>query len=373
MASVKVNYEEANTATDVYAMTVINHAEICQRLEHFHNCFTNRSVIPDAPSWVPDWYSDVPGNTYIPALFATSTSLAHYTCSYASKGRGGQTGKTDVLRVHGVFCGEVKSTTAPLQSDIGGWEALTEVRKWQPDDLDTSVYKPTGESTWKAYTITLICNILKEREPDWILTPTDERVKQDWDQALFGSHADSHSSTIYPANMRSDVSDALQCCSSRLFFRMHERYMGLGSANTEGGDIIAIFLGCSTPLVLRPNVRGPKHFTVVGECFVYGLDDAIALLGPLPHPWRGIAAWVDGDRRCLRFLNSHTQEVTKEDPRLGPLYDWERTDKLVDGDDPTMYDFFRHKKTGELINYDPRLEPEFLEAKGVSLDWFSVV
>lgn len=42
----------------------------------------------------------------------------------------------------------------------------------------------------------------------------------------------------------------------------------------------------------------------------------------------------------------------------------------MDGDDPTNYDFFRNKETGELINYDPRLEPEKLEKRGVKLEWF---
>jgi len=45
----------------------------------------------------------------------------------------------------------------------------------------------------------------------------------------------------------------------------------------------------------------------------------------------------------------------------------------LDGDDPINYDLFRHKDTGEEINYDPRLEPEKLEKRGVKLDWFSLV
>jgi hypothetical protein len=39
----------------------------------------------------------------------------------------------------------------------------------------------------------------------------------------------------------------------------------------------------------------------------------------------------------------------------------------VYGDDPTNYDFFWHRYTGELINYGPRLEPEIFERKGVKL------
>lgn len=112
---------------------------------------------------------------------------------------------------------------------------------------------------------------------------------------------------------------------------------------------------------------------MVGDCFVYGLHDAIPLLGPLPAPWRGIAAWVRGDRRVLRFANSETKEVRVEDPRLSPLAGWERVERELDRDDPTIYDFFRNKDTGEVVNYDPRLEPGALEARGLKLEWLDLV
>jgi len=47
--------------------------------------------------------------------------------------------------------------------------------------------------------------------------------------------------------------------------------------------------------------------------------------------------------------------------------------KLLDGDDPINYDFFQHKDKGEVINYDPRLEPEMLEKRGLKPEWFALV
>lgn len=60
-----------------------------------------------------------------------------------------------------------------------------------------------------------------------------------------------------------------------------------------------------------------------------------------------------------------------EDPRLEKLDGWERINKKLDSDDPTLYDFFQHKETGAIINYeyDPRLEPDKLEAKGIKFTW----
>lgn len=179
------------------------------------------------------------------------------------------------------------------------------------------VYSPTNEPMRKAYALTLNCSITKEREPDWILSSTKAWVDQDFgDQALFGQGV-----TELPSSaIRSDVLDALQCCADRLFFRTKQGSIGLALSNTRVGDIIAIMLGCSTPLALRPSPRGPDHYTVVGECYVHRAQDGNMLLGSLPSPWVGMAAWAEGDRRVLRFLNTDTQEVSIEDPRLAGEY-----------------------------------------------------
>jgi hypothetical protein len=136
-------------------------------------------------------------------------------------------------------------------------------------------------------------------------------------------------------------------------------------------DIVVIVLGCSNPLVLRP--IEDSSYQLIGESYVHGLDDAIRLLGALPRPWKVMADSGPGLRGIFRFFNPDTGETTAEDPRLELSAKWERIEKEIDADDPEHYDFFKHKETGEVINYDPRLEPEALEAKGVQLTWFSLV
>lgn len=65
--------------------------------------------------------------------------------------------------------------------------------------------------------------------------------------------------------------------------------------------------------------------------------------------------------------------VRVEDPRLSPLAGWERVERELDRDDPTIYDFFWNKDAGKVVNYDPRLEPGALEARGVKLEWVDLV
>ncbi|RSL74083.1 hypothetical protein CEP53_000444 [Fusarium sp. AF-6] len=82
-------------------------------------------------------------------------------------------------------------------------------------------------------------------------------------------------------------------------------------------------------LFIRPVDESKRQFRLIGDGFVYGLSDAIGILGPFPKPWRaqGFSS-PEIDLRCTyKFFNADTGEVTLEDPRLGPLpEEWERAD-----------------------------------------------
>lgn len=165
-----------------------------------------------------------------------------------------------------------------------------------------------------------------------------------------------------------------------MYFETTEGYIGQGPFNTQKGDIIAVFLGCTNPLVLRLSTdtedKNCPKFSIIGECFVHGMQDSTKLLGPVPHPWRSVENF-SGSRSYLEFVNSETGEVTQEDPRLEPLDDrWERIWLELDRDnqhEPNDYCWFRNKADGKVINYDQRLEPGNLEARGVRLVWFDLV
>lgn len=125
-------------------------------------------------------------------------------------------------------------------------------------------------------------------------------------------------------------------------------------------------------MLLRPLPNG--LFTVVGECFVYGLNDGIALLGPFPEHWRvQILNDFTGQFGTYRFFNAQTGALSDEDPRLGPLRGWERMSVVRTGDDPATFQCFRNNITGEVIKSDPRVSPEGLAARGVGVTTFSLV
>ncbi len=115
-------------------------------------------------------------------------------------------------------------------------------------------------------------------------------------------------------------------------------------------------------------------FQVVGECYVHGLEDAVGLLGPLPKGWKAIIRGDALGRPNQRFVNPRDNREVIDDPRLGYLpANWERTTYERQADDPAIFERFRNIVTGEMVNYDPRLSPEALEARGVQLRSFKLV
>jgi hypothetical protein len=124
--------------------------------------------------------------------------------------------------------------------------------------------------------------------------------------------------------------------------------------------------------MLRPGPEG--KYRVVGECYVCGLEDAKALLGPLGDDWTvQVFAESTDYRRNFKFLNKETGVLTDDDPRLPPLpSQWERIEtEMTSG--PTTFQLFKNGDDGRTINYDPRMTPNTFESKGVAIERFILV
>jgi hypothetical protein len=108
---------------------------------------------------------------------------------------------------------------------------------------------------------------------------------------------------------------------------------------------------------------------VIGPCAFSDLLDAKAFLGPLPSPWRVQVFTPPSSHIVYRFYNNETDYLVGEDPRLGPLVGWERVDDIARGNEhPLVCQFYRNLETGEVVDWDPRMEREALERRGVELE-----
>ena len=132
------------------------------------------------------------------------------------------------------------------------------------------------------------------------------------------------------------------------------------------------FLGTRTPIVLRQvALRG---YRVIGICYIHGLQDGEGILGPLPEQWKVQFVTETNGVFVPRFVNTLTEEETVQDPRLGPLPEpWECLPAVRTPDDPLIFARYRNKKTGEVMNSDPRMLPDALRARGVPLETFRLV
>ncbi|KAM0798112.1 heterokaryon incompatibility protein-domain-containing protein [Usnea florida] len=68
-------------------------------------------------------------------------------------------------------------------------------------------------------------------------------------------------------------------CSKRSFIITEEGYIGIAPRATKPGDRVCVLLGCRTPLLLRKT--SGLQSQVVGECYIHGVMDGEAFLGPL--------------------------------------------------------------------------------------------
>jgi hypothetical protein len=78
------------------------------------------------------------------------------------------------------------------------------------------------------------------------------------------------------------------------------------------GDIVAVLLGCSKPIILRP--CEDHTYLVIGEAYCHGVITAEALLGPLPAPLELVSRLG-----YPGFMNRDTGNSQLDDPRLGQV------------------------------------------------------
>ncbi|KAH9986835.1 heterokaryon incompatibility protein-domain-containing protein [Xylariaceae sp. FL0662B] len=145
--------------------------------------------------------------------------------------------------------------------------------------------------------------------------------------------------------------------SRRKFMWGTDGYIGIGPSQATVGDEVCVILGCDAPMLLRP--CGDGKFLVVGECFVQGLCQGEAILGPLPHNIRMVRTRLGGDGGlALAIRDMSTGRVSFEDPRLESL--------------PVDLEDFREsllESPHTLLEVDPTI----LRERGVDLKYFPLI
>jgi hypothetical protein len=375
----KIQPSYSKQVGDVYKDTILAHMDHLQRLELLDFVYSEGRNL-SGPSWVPD-LSSKPGLTLnFTSQFAAGCSRAHF--SYEAPG---------ILHVLGLRSAAICSVSKPYDRD--GGTPLDFLRSSQPIPTANGTY-PTGETVSLALAVTLQQGCLRPRYAEWDHLPSVDEWHGLCDRLHIITPQDDRSvgsAEILPSEQK-HIERSTDCCYGRALVQTKEGFIGLAPADTRPGmattleflryfitdedirppgDMIVVLLGFDKPVILREAYS--DRFRVIGPCFVHGLDDANALLGPLPKPWKVQISDGYVNRDQYRYFNEETGETTLEDPRLEPINDWERINHEPEADEPETYDYFRNRETGFIMNSDPRMSPEALEARGLPVRLFTLI
>ena len=309
------------------------------------------------PSWVPDWSRPRSLNPLL-NLGACPGSLAK--AWYMGEG---------LLKVMDRRTAEISVVKRSIlrNDEEGPWWDPTPIQaaRWiraTSKDMDIHLPYITGVGAIDAFSFTLFQDRFADTfVPAFDRWPSAKDCSHYVQDVLRGPFEEIESDSLLPRHL-------VQAISGRLLSFTKEGHVGLVPDAAVDGDIVCEILGCKSLLLLRPSPNG--NYKVVGECYMHGLMNGEALLGPLPNMWKPAVILEEGPGYVDGLQNIDTGECVLVDPRLGSLPPgW----NLKDPRRRASWDnWFVNNQTGERIRYpqDPRLTAEALEAQGVPLQEF---
>lgn len=338
----------------------------------------------DGPSWIPDWKRGRKTPGYVNRSFCASgesASRATYN-------------PPETLEVIGVPVADV-ATVEQLRLQEPA-EMIEMLQNMGLQELEKQ-YQPTGEPLLDAHVHTLTDAILGDYSISLSLK-TLRPMLSDWREEIIGH---SNSAGSKPEKLRSSnyAWDIHTYANNSYVFHTTEGLLGKSPCEVKpgklnptleqtpilflcpkvtheppSGDRVSIILGCEVPMILSP--RGDGKYQVVGGCYLHGYMNGEAVLGRLSWDWKVLRK----KELCgviPVYSNSKTGQITMRDPRLLDIPlppQWKSVKFERTRDDPKYCSRkFRNRGTGEIISSDPRLFPEALEARGITLQTFALV
>lgn len=293
-----------------------------EQLTLLHTCELGSKVIPELPSWVPDWSSQI--KVAKMDLYWSASAWITAVCSFEPSPSG------NILRAAGVRKATVRAVhdlaTSPqngenmyFRTGIHMWDILQ-----REDDLSAPYFGSSGGDMWDAYTKTFAAEYCQERYNELLDKITLPQARE-FIKGLKGlpSHKEIQGyirSSGVP-NISSYLGAAFVLFRGRSCITTEEGYIGLAPQDTQPGDVISVILGCRMPMLLRPVVdavssqsqgteqESPTRWQVVGACYIPGLMNGEAIYGKLPEHVSSITKVFKLNMQRLGFKDSRTGEV----------------------------------------------------------------
>lgn len=354
---IKPDYDQSVMYHIVFRDVFLKYLDQVNRLDLLSEC-GDPSEKHTGPTWVPDW--SITRTTYPLYAFTFASGISRSETRYYPPNN---------LQVEGVKAATICKVLQTVPMDFA--DILETLRDAEPADLRIRAY-PTGETLYDAYCAVLRAGYLSERWTHHV-GPSLEEWKDQYLNLTSSLTKDLLMSMDYTDS--AEIFWCLKLLRGRTLFETQDGYIGIGPPKAQAGDVACVLLGCKAPILLRPvSTEVTSGFTVIGECYIHGLDDGVTLLGPLPSHWRVLLGkGPSGYAAVPTFEDLRTNVVAEDDPRLPDLpEEWRKISREREPDDPALFQTYKNCRTGEEINYDPRLTSNELRRQGVKLQRFSL-
>lgn len=343
----EIEPDYSKTTEDVFKSVVLGCASTRNNLIMLRHCEMRKNQESRVPSWVPDWT--------VPNECIRLECAKNYLNTKAQVRCSGE----NVLVVSGCLVATLDSITKiiPPTSSFSSRTAQMAkmIRKLMKGKPTNNPYVAGG------FMIDALCRTLCGGSFAEAWLPLEPQFPKFHESKEYVRSLMDLREPIEPSRYIDRVTEMV---GARAFFKTGNGYIGLGPESIKSGDQACLILGCQFPLILRPS--GTENYRVVGECYIDGFMESEALLGALPNNWHYVTRYypdLNGPYDVL--MDTQTGDIQVEDPRLGPLpAGW----CIVDHQEKHVYNRFSNEETAIVDTaFDPRLSPEALKARGVSL------
>lgn len=266
------------TTTEAFIKTARRKIECQRSLELLGTCEMQAGGTRGLPSWVPDWANRLKANrSFIQHWSSCAWISAEVNCTIEPNGSAS-------LRAAGRRIATVDDVQVIDFEDnvLDHTKIVERLQRLRPNGSMEASYKAGGHILDAYCQIIRSCSQKKSGEHD---ETARQALRDIWLLEELGD-----------ADLTDSRLDVIRCffisLIGRAYFTTVNDYIGIGYMGVKSGDIVVVFLGCSTPIILREvatsSMGEKKRWQVVGNCFIPGFMMGEAIHGPISSRYRAI-------------------------------------------------------------------------------------
>lgn len=310
--------------------------------------------ISGLPSWVPDW--SIPRRTLPLYGFAALSSASRFSLG------------DQVLQAIGVELSRIELIEPfKLSTEVPRKDVLSVEFKRIATEMGIHEDCIPGSETLRNFCYTLSTGLSSER----YIPPRKDMINiRECESILYDAMNDRSIKYWGTKEVKKGkfFSAVAKACLGRSLFISAPGNMGLAPHSAKVGDVVVVFLGLTSPMVLRPTDNG--QWIVVGEAYYHSHMDGEALLGTFPGTWDPVWKMSSDGTDWWAYIDRGSGKMQIQDPRLGELpFGW----RIENHKEDEYWNLYVNDTLNKRTGRDPRISLEALIERGVELKEFELI